>query len=76
MPSVVAPCIDYLHTGIIKGKWLPQIEDVFDKNGISVDFTKRGFYKSKNALLRQIETGNPLLHQPGYFIKQLLGKSK
>ena len=67
------PAIDYLHTGIIKGKWLPEKKDIFEENNIDVDFSKRGFYKHKNVLLRKIETCHRLLQHPIYFAKQLMG---
>lgn len=65
------PPIDYLHTGIIKGQWLPQIPEVFKINNIYVDFSKRGFYQQKNTLLRKMETASRLLQHPLYFLKQL-----
>lgn len=66
------PAIDYLHTGIIKGKWLTEIQEVFKSNGISVDYSQRGFYVPKNLLRRKIETIMKLFERPGYFISQLL----
>jgi len=66
------PAIDYLHTGIIKGRWLKEIQGVFDANGISVNYGRRGFYKPKNAILRKVETALRLLERPRYFLSQLL----
>lgn len=68
------PVVDYLHTGVIKGKWLRGIQDVFAKNGITVDYSRRGFYVSKPAVVRRFETGGRLLQRPGYLLKQLLGR--
>ena len=65
------PPIDYLHTGIIKGQWLPQMPDVFKENDICVDFSKRGFYQQKHPMLRKAETSLRLLEHPLYFLKQL-----
>jgi hypothetical protein len=66
------PAIDYLHTGIVKGKWLREIQAVFEANGITIDYARRGFYQPKNPLRRKIETGMRLLERPGYLLKQLL----
>lgn len=65
------PPIHYLHTGIIKGQWLPEIQKVFSDNDIAVDFSQRGFYRPKNMLARKCETASRLLQDPLYFFKQL-----
>jgi hypothetical protein len=62
--------IDYLHTGIIKGKWLREIQDVFESNGIHVDYSLRSFYVPKHPLLRKFEVGLRLLERPRYFLEQ------
>ncbi len=36
-----------LFTGIIRGKWKKEVEELFKKNNIEVDFTKRGFFDDK-----------------------------
>lgn len=36
--------VPYLFTGIVKGKWIPQVVPLFKQNGIDVDFSMRGFY--------------------------------
>lgn len=69
-PQGGGPAIDYLHTGIVKGKWLRAIQAVFESNGIEVDYTKRGFYQPKHPLIHKFEVGKKLLERPGYFIKQ------
>jgi hypothetical protein len=35
--------VPYVFTGIVKGKWLPEVVDLFEQNKIVVDFKKRGF---------------------------------
>ncbi len=64
------PAIDYLHTGIIKGKWLPAIPEIFAANGIVVEYSRRGFYQPKSPLLRKLEVARKLLEHPGYLLKQ------
>jgi hypothetical protein len=66
-----SPPVDYLHTGIIKGKWLQGIQQVFEMNNITVDYSKRGFYVPKQPLVQKIEVGLRLLERPGYLIRQL-----
>lgn len=64
------PAIDYLHTGIIKGKWLRAIEPVFERHGIKIEYHKRGFYQPKHLLLHKLEVAKKLLERPGYLIRQ------
>lgn len=64
------PAIDYLHTGIVKGKWLRDIVPVFEKNKIHVNYEKRGFYEPKSRLLHRIEVAQKLLHDPKYLLRQ------
>jgi hypothetical protein len=37
--------LPYLFTGVIGGKWLDEVVPLFEKHQISMDFSKRGFYK-------------------------------
>ncbi len=50
--------IPYVFTGIIKGKWKPDVVDLFINNDISVDFSKRGFveYNLKCRFIYKIFT--------------------
>jgi hypothetical protein len=66
------PAIDYPFTGIIKGRWLPEIQGVFERHGIVMDYSRRGFYRPKHPVLRRLETAQRLLANPRYLIKQLL----
>jgi hypothetical protein len=72
-PAYGGPPVDYLHTGIIKGRWLPGIEDVFRAHGIEVDFSERGFYRPKGPLARRLETAGRLFEDPGHLYRQLVG---
>lgn len=64
------PAIDYLHTGIIKGRWLFEIQKVFEANGIDIDYSSRGFYVPKHPLLHKFEVGFRLFERPMYFLEQ------
>ena len=64
----------YQHTGIIKGKWLLTMPELFKKEGIDIDFTIRGIYKEKNKLFRKFETLQKLAKNPKQFYFGLIGK--
>ena len=71
-PASGGPAIQYRHTGIIKGKWLPAIQQVFEANAISVNYSERGFYQAKGPLLRKLETSRKLLSRPGHLLRNLI----
>ncbi len=66
--------INYQLTGIIKGKWLSTIPELFKKENIDIDFSKRGFYKNKSTFFRKIETINKIIKNPIILLKGILGK--
>jgi hypothetical protein len=68
------PIISYEHTGIIKGKWHPNIPNLFKSNKIEVNYNYRGFYKSKSRILRKMETVKNLLKNPILFFRGITGK--
>ena len=39
--------IPYIFTGVIGGKWFREVIELFDKNNIKMDFSRRGFYESQ-----------------------------
>lgn len=64
----------YLHTGIIKGKWHPEIPQLFRENNINLDLSKRGFYDLNMPIYkRKIETFRKLVSSPVLFIKAIKG---
>ena len=42
--------IKYFCTGIVQGKWLHPVEDIFEAAGIELDFNKRGWWHPRNGL--------------------------
>jgi len=68
------PIIYYQPTGIVKGKWIVTMPELFKKEGLKMDFSLRGFYKEKNTLLRKIETIKMLLRNPKKLIPGLLNR--
>jgi len=69
-PAHGGAAIDYLHTGIIKGRWLRDIQQVFDTNAIEMDYSRRGFYRPKHPLLHKFDVGSKLFERPLYFLEQ------
>jgi hypothetical protein len=67
------PIINYIHTGIIKGKWHNEIPKVFASNNIEIEFDNRGFYVEKPFLLRKLETFFKLVKNPYVFYKGMRG---
>jgi hypothetical protein len=49
------PVVDYVYTGVMKGRWNRQCVDVFKAHGIHVDFSKRGFYQERGRLRSKLE---------------------
>lgn len=68
------PVIVYEHTGIVKGKWHPNIPALFEKHNIKVDYSIRGIYKEKYWILRKFETFITLVKNPAKLLTGLLGK--
>jgi hypothetical protein len=69
--SVGGAAIDYVHTGIIKGRWHPAMPDIFQQNGIDMDFALRGFYIPANPILHKWEVVKKLLQDPLHAARQL-----
>ena len=53
--------IKYQLTGIIKGKWLESMGELFHKEGIDINLSLRGIYIKKNFILTKFETISYLL---------------
>lgn len=65
--------INYIHTGIIKGKWHKDIPDFFKKEGIYIDFSKRGITDPyKYRIFNKLQTIFKIASNPSklkYFLK-------
>ena len=59
--------IPYVFTGIIKGKWKSDVQGLFEKNNIIIDFEKRGFIDTSknNNLFQKLVTSYKIFK--GYF---------
>lgn len=69
------PIINYLHTGVIKGKWHIGIKDVFNDNSIAIDFQKRGFYLPINKMHSKFILFTKILKNPISLFKLLFKHS-
>jgi hypothetical protein len=67
------PVFQYTHTGIIKGKWHQDMQQLFMRHGIEVDFEKRGFYKEPHWLIRKVGTLKKLASKPVAFVRGKAG---
>jgi hypothetical protein len=63
--------MDYIYTGVMKGKWHRGCVDLFSVNGISVDFSKRGFYQDAGRLKTKYEVAKKLFGKPSATLKSL-----
>jgi hypothetical protein len=70
---MTTPIIQYIHTGIIKGKWHPKIPALFERHGIKVDFEKRGLFKSESMVLGKLRTLTRLISNPAALWRGLWG---
>jgi len=66
------PIIFYQITGIVKGKWILSMPLLFEKEGLEMDFLKRGFYTPKNIVFRKFETAAALLKKFPKLLKLIL----
>jgi hypothetical protein len=64
--------IQYLHTGIIKGRWHPAIPRFFEQHGISVRYGERGMYKAPPLVVRKLNTAMHLLSKPYAVLRSLI----
>lgn len=46
--------LEYFCTGIVQGKWLHPVEDLFREAGIEMDFSKRGFWSERKGIRQHL----------------------
>ncbi len=61
-------------TGIVKGKWQKGVEEVFEKAGIEVDYSLRGFYQKLPGFINKYYLIKNLIKNPKIFYRGILGK--
>lgn len=67
------PIVSYTGTGIIRGKWHPAMQPLFQRHGIDVDFTKRGFYTFPSRWHTRSRILLSLIRRPRRTLEALLG---
>jgi hypothetical protein len=67
------PIVSYTGTGIIRGKWHPAMQPLFERHGIDVDFKKRGFYTFPSRWHTRSRILLSLIQRPGRTLQALLG---
>ncbi len=69
------PPIYYQHTGIVKGRWSRFVEPLFEREGIEVDFSRRGFWMdSTPAIYRRAGLLAKIASHPLLALRSLLAK--
>lgn len=66
--------MSYTGTGIIRGKWHPDLEPLFEKHGIPLDFSQRGFYDFPSRWGTRSQMLRSLARRPGRPLSALLGR--
>jgi hypothetical protein len=64
----------YEFAGIIKGQWASTVPAFFAREGITVDFSKRGFFKPRPRAFEKLRTARKLLEHPSQLARGLLGR--
>jgi len=66
--------LPYSMAGIVKGRWWQTMPALFVREGIPMDFSRRGFFVPRSAFLEKLRTMGKLLENPGRFIRGILGR--
>jgi hypothetical protein len=64
--------VDYIWTGVMKGKWKPECVELFRDHGITVDFSRRGFYKEMGRVKSRMEVFQKLFGRPLPALRSIL----
>ena len=66
--------LPYEFTGIVKGQWEATVPAFFAREGIAVDFSRRGFFHPRPLLLEKLRTLKKLMGDPARFVRGMLGR--
>jgi len=58
------PIVDYVWSGVMKGKWKRECVELFREHGIDADFAQRGFYHEGSLLKYRLEVLHKLFGRP------------
>lgn len=69
LPEVDKDVIPYfgteeIDTAIVKGKWVPAVIPFLARNGVTVNFEKRGFYIAPSTFSRRVAMARTLFRKP------------
>jgi hypothetical protein len=64
----------YRHAGIVKGQWDVTVPEFFRREGISMDYNVRGFYRPRPMVLEKLRTLRKLLARPSALGRGFLGR--
>jgi hypothetical protein len=68
------PVMSYTGTGIIRGTWHPAVQPLFEKHGIDIDFSRRGFYDFPSRWGTRTKMLRTLARRPDRPLAALLGQ--
>lgn len=66
------PVVDYIYTGVIKGRWKVECVELFKQHGIEIDFGRRGFYREMGRLKSRMEVFKKLTGEPKSTLRSLM----
>jgi hypothetical protein len=71
-PEMLAqsPVLDYGLTGVARGKWQSEVVPLFQREGLNMDFSRRGFYKGGRLKFR-FEVLARILESPSNAVRSL-----
>lgn len=64
----------HYNSGIVRGKWQQEIKPFFESHGITIDYSKRGWFKAMPHLASKVLLARNYMSNPGVFLKGILGK--
>jgi hypothetical protein len=73
-PEVLAesPVMDYGRTGIARGQWLRECVSLFEREGLAVDYSRRGFYRQRGRLKLRFEVLQKIVESPSNAWRSLM----
>ena len=66
--------LPYSMAGIVKGQWWPTVPAFFTREAITMNFVRRGFYRSHLGPLEKLRTLKKLMENPRLFIRGMTGR--
>jgi hypothetical protein len=73
-PEVMAehPVLDYGITGIARGRWQIECVPLFEREGLAVDYSGRGFYRRRGRLKMRLEVLQRIVENPANALRSLM----